>query len=81
MTHLPLTRREMLDVTGIGFGGLAMRSLLADDGLLAAPPVSTNPLASVPSGVLARAKSVIFQFAYGGPVSYTHKPQPTSELV
>ena len=77
MTHLPLTRREMLDVTGIGFGGLAMRSLLADDGLLAAPPVSTNPLASVPSGVLARAKSVIFLFAYGGPSHvdlFDHKP-------
>ena len=68
----PLSRREMLARSGVGIGSLALTSLLADDGLLAAghstPSLKTRPNA---------AKSVIFLFMAGGPSqvdSYDPKP-------
>lgn len=59
-----VSRRRLLQTAGAGFGGLALRDLLGQEGHLAACP---NPLSARQSGFLARAKSVIFIFAYGGP--------------
>ena len=70
----PLSRRELLFRAGAGFSGLAMTSLLDQEGLLAATPAdpksgsgSTSPLAPRPGHFPAKAKSVIFLFMYGGP--------------
>ncbi|MEO2046847.1 MAG: DUF1501 domain-containing protein [Pirellulales bacterium] len=67
---LPITRREMLRHTGLGFGALALAGLVADD-----RPAS----ASVPLSVRheATAKSVIFLFMGGGPSHVdTFDPKP-----
>ena len=70
----PLSRRELLFRAGAGFSGLALTSLLDQEGLLAATPAdpksgsgSTSPLAPRPGHFPAKAKSVIFLFMYGGP--------------
>ena len=60
------TRRHFLEQTGAGFGGLALRSLLAQDGLLAAE-TSGNPLTARPPQFAPKAKAAIFLFMYGGP--------------
>ncbi len=59
----PLTRRQILQQAGAGFGSLALQSLLGADGLLA----NTNPMAPRPPHFAPKAKSVIFLFMYGGP--------------
>ena len=41
----PLSRREMLARSTLGFGSLALASLLADDGLLAGGAVKPSPRA------------------------------------
>ena len=78
------TRREFLWQTGAGFTGVALGSLLAQDGFLgqqatAADGVSTyNPLAPNPPMFPAKAKSVIFLFMYGGPSHvdlFDYKPE------
>ena len=57
-----LTRRQILQQSGAGFGGLALQSLLGADGL-----TGTNPLLAKPPHFAPKAKSVIFLFMYGGP--------------
>src|SRR5215212_8689686 len=74
----PLSRRKMLQLTGGGFGALALRSLLAGDRLLAAP-ASANPLAARPPHFAPKATSVIFLFMYGGP-SHVDLFDPKPEL-
>lgn len=67
-----LSRREMLQRAGAGFGTLALASLLLDDGLLAAE--QSQPLRVSPR---AKAKSVIFLFMGGGPSQVdTWDPKP-----
>jgi hypothetical protein len=61
-----LSRRHLLERTGAGFGGLALRSLLAQDGLLAAES-SGDPLAVRPPHFAPKARAAIFLFMYGGP--------------
>ncbi|MBM82505.1 MAG: hypothetical protein CMJ78_18230 [Planctomycetaceae bacterium] len=56
------SRRRLLQTAGCGFGGLALQSLLAEESRL-----GVNPLAPAASHFPAKAKSVIFIFAYGGP--------------
>jgi hypothetical protein len=68
----------MLQLTGGGFGALALRALLGQDQLLAAAP-SANPLAPRPPHFAPRAKSVIFLFMYGGP-SHVDLFDPKPEL-
>ena len=81
------TRREFLWQTGAGFGAAALTSMLSRDGLLPTASASTsprvessltaNPLAAVPSELVAKAKSVIFLFMYGGPShidTFDYKP-------
>lgn len=64
-SNLP-SRRDMLWQAGGGLGGLALAALLQHDGLLAAQPESTNPLASRPSQFPATATNVIQIFCPGG---------------
>ena len=58
-----LTRRRLLDSIGVGFGGLALRSLLADEARASAP----HPLAARTGHHPPRARRVIFLFMHGGP--------------
>ena len=64
------SRRQLLQTAGAGFGGLALQDLLQRDGLLAAKtssPSALNPLAPKRPHFAAKAQSIIFIFAYGGP--------------
>ena len=60
----PLGRRAFLETAGLGFGSLALASLLARDAGASAGP---SPLAPRPPHHPPRAKSVIFLFMEGGP--------------
>jgi hypothetical protein len=64
-----LTRRELLNTAGRGFGGLAFASMLEAN--------TKNPLAPKPPHFPARAKAVIHLFMHGG-VSHvdTFDPKP-----
>ena len=72
----PLSRRALLRRSALGFGSLGLHSLLADQGLLAAPPAE-GPLTSKAPHFAPRAKRVIFLFMHGG-VSHidTFDPKP-----
>lgn len=65
------TRREFLATSASGIGGIALASLLAQDGLLAAPAGdirdSSNPLAVRPPHFAPKAKRCIFFFMEGAP--------------
>jgi hypothetical protein len=69
-----LTRRQLLQRAGGGFGMLALASLLDRPGLGA----SLNPLAPKAPPMRARAKSIIWIFANGGPSqvdTWDYKPE------
>ncbi len=69
----PITRREILQSAGCGFGYLALAGLTA--GAAGASP--SNPLAPRPPVLPARAKRVIFLFMQGGVSqvdSFDYKP-------
>jgi hypothetical protein len=75
-------RREFLWQMGAGFAGLALTSLLDQDGFFAkhafAADSAANPLAPRLPHFAAKAKSVIFLFMYGGPSSmdtWDYKPE------
>ena len=64
------TRRDFLARSGIGFGGLALSSLLAE-------AQTPDPLAPRPGHHPAKAKRAIFLFMHGGPSAvdtFDHKP-------
>jgi hypothetical protein len=79
------TRREFLWEAGAGFTGVALSALLGQDGFLASQAVAAdgvrpfrNPLAPKKPQVLARARSVIFLYMYGGPSqvdTFDYKPK------
>jgi len=78
-----LTRREALCRAGMGFGALALSSLMADAGLLASPARGAtiaeglNPLASKKPQFAAKAKRVVHLFMNGGPSHVdTFDPKP-----
>src|SRR5262249_25165833 len=78
---LPLTRRELLRRSGLGFGLLGLTGLLALDGLLPssarAAPADTNPLAPRPPHFPAKAQRVVHLFLNGGPSHVdTFDPKP-----
>jgi hypothetical protein len=77
----PASRRDFLRRAGAGFGTIALASLLADDGLLAAEGESTalNPLAPKPSHYPAKARRAIFLFMSGGP-SHLETLDPKPDL-
>ncbi len=69
-----LTRREMLQRTGMGLGALGLGTLLSDSRLQAAP---RNDLSAKPSHFPGRAKHVIHFFLNGGPSHVdTFDPKP-----
>ena len=71
-----LGRREFLFRMGQGLGGLALSSILHQDGLLASTD-SERPLAPKPGHSAGRAKSGIFLFMAGGPSQMdTFDPKP-----
>src|SRR5690349_14612930 len=90
LPHVPVvtSRRDLLFRAGMGFGGLALGALMAQDEARAEAsnprsairnPQSTNPLAPKPPQVPARADSVIFLFMEGGP-SHLDLFDPKPEL-
>ncbi len=67
-SHLHRTRRDFLATSASGLGGVALASLLADDGLLAAPKGGfKDPLAPRKPHFDAKAKACIFIFMAGAP--------------
>ena len=57
-TPLHLTRRQWLQRTACGFGALALQDIVR---------AASNPLAARISGMMPKAKRVIFLFMAGGP--------------
>lgn len=72
---MPLTRRQILQQAGAGFGALGLQSLLAGDGVIG----GANPLAPHAPHFAPKAKAVIFLFMYGGP-SHVDLFDPKPEL-
>src|SRR5262252_2507593 len=73
--NTPLSRRALLGRTAVGFGSLALASLLADES--AALGAAVDPLSAKPPHFPARAKRVIFLFMKGGPSQVdTFDPKP-----
>ncbi len=78
------TRREFIWQAGMGFGGLALATMLERDGFVArgvagdAPAARPDhPLAARPPHFEPTAKSVIFLYMYGGPShidTFDYKP-------
>jgi hypothetical protein len=73
-----LTRREMLARSAVGFGKLALVSLLADStGPLRGSDVLGDPLSAKVPHFVPRAKRVVFLFMKGGPSHLdTFDPKP-----
>jgi hypothetical protein len=72
--HLALTRRELLERCGMGYGALALGGLLAGS---ASASSRVNPLDSRPPHFAARARQVIHIFMNGGPSHVdTFDPKP-----
>ncbi|MEO1996545.1 MAG: DUF1501 domain-containing protein, partial [Planctomycetaceae bacterium] len=76
-----LHRRRWLKEAGGGFGGLALASLLGQEGLLAERRTyARGPLSPKPPQFAPKATSVIFLFMYGGPSQIdTFDPKPELE--
>lgn len=78
MFPTPISRRQALKNTAVGFGSLALASMLAENG--AAETASSgriDPLASRAPHHTPRAKRVIFLFMVGGPSHMdTFDPKP-----
>src|ERR1041384_252652 len=70
----PFSRRQMLRNSAVGFGSLALASLLGEGTGVAAP---VDPLTAKAGHFPARAKRVIFLFMKGGPSHVdTFDPKP-----
>ncbi len=75
LDHLALTRRELLQRCGMGFGALALGNLIV--GAQTASAASTNPLLPHAPHFPAKAKHVIHLFMNGGPSHVdTFDPKP-----
>src|SRR5688572_12456317 len=69
---LPLTRRELLNRAGMGFGALGLAGVMHSAGMLAAAPPRPRGPHFAP-----KAKRVIFLFMNGGPSHVdTFDPKP-----
>jgi hypothetical protein len=70
-----LSRRTLLQNSAVGFGSLALASLLADESRAA--PTTANPLAAKTPHLAPRARRIIFLFMKGGPSHVdTFDPKP-----
>jgi hypothetical protein len=80
LTHLPLTRRDFLCRSGMGFASVGLAGLMASQGLLSAAPDagrSASPLAPKGPHFAPKAKRVIHLFMNGGPSHVdTFDPKP-----
>src|ERR1043165_7536372 len=75
---LPLTRRELLQRAGAGFGALGLASILGSEAFADEAAASANPLSPKAPHFRARAKRVIFLFMNGGPSHVdTFDPKPS----
>ena len=81
MQHVPGfnldSRRRFLETAGLGFGSVALTSLLHSEGLLG-DESSTNPLAPTHSHFQSGAKAVIWLFQTGSPSqvdTFDYKPE------
>ena len=75
-----MSRRAMLQQSALGFGNLALASLVADQSLAADKTINRrlNPLAPLQPHFTPRAKRVIFLFMKGGPShvdTFEYKPK------
>jgi hypothetical protein len=74
------TRRDFLTKAGLGFGGLALSAMLANEARADSPEVDPlHPLAPRPGHFAPRAKRCIFLFMEGGP-SHVDLFDPKPEL-
>ena len=74
MLNLPITRRELLQRSGMGFGALALQGMLTDT---ARADRTINPLTPKASPQSATAKHVVHLFMNGGPSQVdTFDPKP-----
>src|ERR1700736_1726539 len=86
-TVWPTTRRDFLKKAGLGFGGLALAAMLAEDGMIGGrearaevPDIDPlHALAPRKAHHKAKAKSCIFLFMEGGP-SHLDLFDPKPEL-
>ena len=75
LEHLALTRRELLQRCGMGFGAMALGSMLAPE--IASAAEAANPLLPRSPHFPAKAKHVIHLFMNGGPSHMdTFDPKP-----
>jgi hypothetical protein len=75
-----LTRREMLQQSGMGMGAVALTALLGKTGHLQAAPTggAINPMAPKAAPLPAKAKRVVHLFMNGGPSHVdTFDPKPS----
>ncbi len=75
----PISRRTLLRSTAVGFGSLALASLMADQlrGETGTADAPADPLRAKPPHFAARAKRIIFLFMKGGPSQVdTFDPKP-----
>lgn len=83
MQNFHLTRRELLQRSGVGFGMLGLATLMGDDGALVNQAKAAgydNPLAPKQPHFPAKAKHVIHLFMNGGPSHIdTFDPKPALE--
>src|SRR5438309_5862 len=76
----PLSRREMLCRTGMGFATLGLTQLLGSENLLASGDNALSPLAPKAAHFPGKARRVIHIFANGGPSHVdTFDPKPSLE--
>ncbi|MDB6040419.1 MAG: hypothetical protein JWM99_4260 [Verrucomicrobiales bacterium] len=75
-----ISRRWFFKECGVGLGAIALRSLLMDSGVAAAPAALANPLAPKQPHFSAKAKNVIYLFMAGAPSHldlFDNKPELT----
>src|SRR5581483_1109004 len=82
LEHLLLTRRELLNRSGMGFAALSLAALMGSEGFLGAPAEAATayrgPLAPTAPQFPAKAKRVIHLFMNGGPSHVdTFDPKPS----
>jgi hypothetical protein len=81
LAHAPLTRRDFLRRSGMGFASLGLANLMASQGLVSAAPDagrSVSPLAPKGPHFAPKAKRVIHLFMNGGPSHVdTFDPKPS----
>jgi len=75
-----LSRRDMLQRAGTGFGALALAGMLADETSTRANPIGSQPLAVRSPHFPGKAKRVVHLFMNGGPSQVdTFDPKPSLE--